>query len=437
MLNFAHGAVQWLTSQVLNTTIPVTGLGFTPKALRFYWVGIQSNSPTNANTGAAVIDERRGVGFASSATSRASVGTFSKDNIGTSDTGSVFTTTAVVITTTAVAAVDGLLDISSFDADGFTLIVDDVAPANITVFWEAWGGDEITNVTIGSIAEPAATGTQNYTATGFVANPSDKSQCVMFAGVQSINASGTPQAQDSGLHVGFATSTSTANNITVCGNGDDQSNLADTDGYNYTGDCLSMIVIQGGTAVNARATLSAFGTDVFTLNWLARTTTNRRSIYMAIKGGQWVAGSTTIAGNTLNSTTTIADVPFKINGVSLIGAMKTISTAATATTEDRIGFGSGLSTASRNSMGINDVYNAGITTMVVNQSIYYDQVLVYPDQAATGGLQTAYDISALSVNSLTLITDTAGGVANEWIGYLVFGSKRYPQTVSIGHPFIN
>lgn len=433
MLNFAHGAVQWLTSQVLNTTIPVTGLGFTPKALRFYWVGLQSNSPTNANSQA--VSERRGVGFASSATSRACVGTTSIDNDGTGNmqTGSVFSTTAVVITTTEVPAVDGLLDINSFDVDGFTLIVDDVAPVNITVFWEAWGGDEITNVTIGSIAEPAATGTQNYTATGFVATPSDKSQCVMFAGVQSVNASGTPQAQDSGLHVGFATGTATANNITVCGNQDDGSATGDTDGYNYTGDCLSMIIIQGGTAVNARATLSAFGTNIFTLNWLARTTTNRRSIYMAIKGGQWVAGSTTIAGNTLNSTTTIRDVPFKINGVSLIGAMKTISTAATATVQDRIGFGSGLSTTSRNSAAVLD--ENGTQASEIDLSIYYDQVLVYPSVA--GALQTAYDISALSVNSLTLITDTAGGVANEWIGYLIFGSKRYPQTVSIGHPFIN
>lgn len=435
MLNFAHGAVQWLTSQVLNTTIPVTGLGFTPKALRFYWVGLQSNSPTNANSQA--VSERRGVGFASSATSRACVGTTSIDNDPTLNmqTGSVFSTTAVVITTTEVPAVDGLLDINSFDVDGFTLIVDDVAPVNITVFWEAWGGDEITNVTIGSIAEPAATGTQNYTATGFVANPSDKSQCVMFAGVQSVNASGTPQAQDSGLHVGFATGTATANNITVCGNQDDGSAASDSDGYNYTGECLSMILIGGGNnpPVNGRATLSAFGTDIFTLNWLARATTNRRNIYMAIKGGQWVAGSTTIAGNTLNSTTTIRDVPFKINGVSLIGTMRAISTAGTATINDRIGFGSGLSTTSRNSAAILDEDATAVSE--IDLSIYYDQVLVYPSVA--GALQTAYDISSLSVNSLTLITDTAGGVANEWIGYLIFGSKRYPQTVSIGHPFIN
>ncbi len=322
MIKFAHGAVQWLTSQVLNTTIPVTGLGFTPKALRFYWVGLQSNSPTNANS--QTVNQRRGVGFASSTTSRASVGTTSLNASGNADCGSIFTTTACVVTVSAAGVLDGLLDINSIDADGFTLIVDDVTPQNITVFWEAWGGDEIRNVTIGSIAEPAAIGDQNYTATGFVTTPASRDQCIMFAGVQSVNASGTGQAQDSGLSVGFATSTSTTNQIVIIGNSDDASGTMDTDGYNYTGQCLSMIVIAGGNP-NARATLTAFGTDIFTLNWGARATTNRRNIYMAIKGGEWTAGSTTIAGNTLNSTTTVGNFPFNIRGVSLIGDMKAIS----------------------------------------------------------------------------------------------------------------
>jgi hypothetical protein len=324
-----------------------------------------------------------------------------------------------------------LLDINSIDTDGFTLIVDDVAPANITVFWEAWGGDEITNVTIGSIAEPGAAGNQNYTATGFVASPgSSQDQCIMFAGVQSVNASGVGQIQDSGLCVGFATSTATANQVVVIGNSDDGSATMDTDGYNFTGQCLSMIVIAGGNP-NARATLNAFGTDIFTLNWGARATTNRRNIYMAIKGGQWQAGSVTIAGNTLNSTTTLGTLPFNIKGISLIGAMKPISTANTATVQDRIGFGSGLSTTSRNSAAVLD--EDATADSEIDLSINYTQVLVYP--SVTGTLQTAYDINRIGANEIQLITDTAGGVANEWIGYLAFGDKKVTAG-TIGHPFI-
>jgi hypothetical protein len=426
-LEFSHGSIQWLTASAVGTLYTVSGLSFQPKALRFYWVGLQSNSPTSASSQA--VDERRGVGFAVGTANRRAIGSYSQDNAASANCGVVATSTAVVITVDGNGAIDGLLDLNSITADGFTLIVDDVAIANITVFWEAWGGEDITVAAVGDIAEPAATGTQNYTVTGF--DSTGRNQVVMFAGCQSTAAVGTGQVNDSGFCVGFASNATTTENITVCGNSDDGSGTMDTDGYCIQGECLSMITVAGGNP-NARATLSAWGTNQFTLNWLARGVTNRRYVYLAIKGGSWYSSSTTIAGNTLNSTTTIGDRPFNIRGTSLIGRMTATQTAGTSTANDRIGFGSGLSTASRNSAGVLDVDALG--TSNINTTLQYASVLAYPSTA--GALQTAYDISNLNANSLTLITDTAGGVANEWIGYMVFGDERKPRTVSVGHPFI-
>jgi hypothetical protein len=427
-LNFAHGSVQWLTTQALNATIAVTGLGFTPKALRFYWVGLQSNSPTNGVSGA--VNERRGVGFAVSAASRRCVGTFAEDNNNAaSNDGSVAADNSVCITVDGAGTVDGRLDVSSFDTDGFTLIVDDVTPANITVFYEAWGGQDITSAVVGDIAEPAATGTQNYTVAGFTSD--GLNQCVMFAGVQSVNAVNTGQGQDSGLCVGFATSTSTTNNVVVVGNADDNSGTGDTDGYCIQGECLAQIVIAGGNP-NARATLSAWGTDLFTLNWLARATTNRRNIFLAIKGGSWQASSYTIAGNTLNSTTTVSELPFNLKGISLIGRMTAQSTAGTSTAQDRISFGSAISTTSRNSAGVLDNNNADPSE--IGTIVRYDSVLSFP--TAVGAVQATYNINAFNLNSFQIIVDTAGGVASEFHGYLSFGDTMYPRIQSIGHPFI-
>ena len=426
-LNFAHGSVQWLTTDVLNATKVVTGLGFTPKALRFYWVGLQSNSPTNAVSGA--VNERRGVGFAVSAASRRCVGTFAEDNNNAaSNDGSVAADNSVCITVDGAGTVDGRLDINSFDTDGFTLIVDDVTPANITVFYEAWGGTDITAAVVGDIAEPAATGTQNYTVAGFTSD--GLNQCVMFAGVQSVNALNTGQGQDSGLCVGFATSTSTTNNVVVVGNADDNSATSDTDGYCRQGECLAQIVIAGGNP-NATATLSAWGTNLFTLNWTARATTNRRNIFLAIKGGRWQASSYTIAGNTLNSTATVSDLPFYLAGISLIGRMTAQSTAGTSTAQDRIGFGSGLSTTSRNSAGVLD--NNGADPTEIGTIVQYNSVLSFP--TAVGAVQATYDINAFTINSFQIIVDTAGGVASEFQGYLAFGSQPLFPT-GIGHPFI-
>jgi hypothetical protein len=427
-LDFAHGSVQWLTTDALNATKVVTGLGFTPKALRFYWVGLQSNSPTNAVSGA--VNERRGVGFAVSAASRRCVGTSSIDNDGGgSQCGSVANDNCVVVTLSMAGAVDGRLDISSFDADGFTLIVDDVTPANITVFYEAWGGQDITVAVVGDITEPATTGNANYTVNGFTDD--GLNQVVMFAGVQSTSALNTGVGQDSGLCVGFASSTLSTNNVVVVGNSDDGSDPSDTDGYCFQGDCLAQIVIAGGNP-NARATLSAWGTNQFTLNWTSRATTGRRNIFLAIKGGSWRASSYTIAGNTLNSTTTVSDLPFFLRGISLIGRMTAQSTAGTSTAQDRIGFGSGRSTTSRNSAGILD--NNGQDPTQIGTIVQYSSVLSFP--TGGGAVQATYDINAFNLNSFQIIVDTAGGVASEFHGYLAFGDTMYRRNQSIGHPFI-
>ena len=427
-LDFAHGSVQWLTTDALNATKVITGLGFTPKALRFYWVGLQSASPTDAASGA--VNERRGVGFAVSAASRRAVGTFSVDgDNGGAMCGSVANDNCVCVTVSQAGAVVGRLDISSFDTDGFTLIVDDVTPANITVFYEDWGGTDITSAVVGDISEPAATGTQNYTVSGFTSD--GQNQCVMFAGVQSVNALNTGQNQDSGLCVGFATSTLSTNNVVVVGNSDVGSDPSDTDGYCRQGECLAQIVIAGGNP-NARAALSAWGTDLFTLNWTNRATTNRRNIFLAIKGGSWQASSYTIAGNTLNSTTTVSELPFFLRGISLIGRMTAQNAAGTATAEDRIGFGSGRLTTSRNSAGVLDRNNQDPTS--INTILQYDSVLCFPSTA--GGIQATYDINAFNLNEFQIIVDTAGGVASEFHGYLAFGDQMYPRIQSIGHPFI-
>jgi hypothetical protein len=424
-MGFAQGAIQWLTTDALNATKVVTDLGFSPKAIRFYWVGLQSATDAGSQT----VSERRGIGFCSNATTRRAVGTFSADNSGAADCGSVAANDCVCITVDGAGAVDGKLDISSIDVNGFTLIVDDVTPANLTIFFEAWGLDDIQQVTIGDIAEPAATGTQNYTANGF--NARGDTQCVMFAGVQSTAALNTGQVNDSGLCVGASTGTATAQNIVVVGNSDDGSDPMDTDGYARASECLAMIVVAGGNP-NARAVLSAFGTDQFTLNWTNRGTTNRRYIYMAIKGGGWRVGSYTIRQDA-GRTAAITGLPFILKGISFMGAMKTQAAAGTATVQDRIGLGSASGLLARKSMGVLDVNN--IATSNVTTRVSYDSISSYP--STTGGEQARQDLDAFGYNNFTAIVEIdEGGPDNEWMGYLAFGATKLPMQGTIGHPFV-
>jgi hypothetical protein len=424
-MGFAQGAIQWLTSDALNATKVVTGLGFSPKAIRFYWMGHQSATDSFTQT----VSERRGIGFCSSPTIRRSVGTFSADNVADSDCGSVAANDCVCITVNGAGTIDGKLDISSIDVDGFTLIVDDVTPANLTIFYEAWGLDDIQQVTIGDIAEPAATGTQNYTANGF--NARGDTQCVMFAGVQSTAALNTGQVNDSGLCVGASTGTATAQNIVVVGNSDDASATMDTVSYARATECLAMIVVAGGNP-NARAVLSAFGTDTFTLNWTNRGTTNRRYIYMAIKGGGWQVGSYTIRQDS-GRTAAITNLPFILKGVSFMGSMKTQSAAGTSTTQDRIGLGSASGLLERKAMGVLD--ENGTASSEIDLAISYDSISSYP--SATGTEQARQDLSVFGYNNFTLTVEIdSGGPENEWMGYLAFGATKLPMQGTIGHPFV-
>lgn len=424
-MGFAQGAIQWLTTDVLNATKVVSGLGFAPKAIRFYWMGLQSATDAFSQT----VSERRGIGFCADASTRRAVGTFSADNSAAADCGSVAANDCVCITVNGAGTVDGKLDISTIDADGFTLIVDDVTPANLTIFYEAWGLDSIQTVTIGDIAEPAATGTQNYTANSF--NSRGDNQIVMFAGVQSTAALNTGQAQDSGLCIGAASSTATANQIVVVGNSDDGSDPMDTDSYARATECLAMIVVAGGNP-DARAVLSAFGTDTFTLNWTARATTNRRYIYMAIKGGGWQVGSYTIRQDS-GRTAAVTGLPFILKGISFMGSMKTQSAAGTATVQDRIGLGTCSSLTNRRAMGVLD--EDAVATSEIDLAISYDSISSYP--STTGTEQARQDIDVFGYNNFQVIVEIdAGGPENEWMGYVAFGDAKLPMQGTIGHPFI-
>lgn len=418
-LSFAHGAVLWRAADAATTTYAVTGLGFTPKALRLYWVGIASATDLESTT----VPLRRGLGFAADATHRRAVCGYSADNSAGADCGAVAANDCVVVTVDGTGTVDAKLDLASLDADGFTLVVDDQIPSDLTVCWEAWGGTDIASVTVGDIAEPAATGTQNYPATGFTAAGTD--QVVLLAGVQSTAALGTGAATDSGIAIGVATGTAATAQWVGAFNSDDASNPTDTDSYVRTGECLAQIVVGGGNP-DARASLSAWGTDLFTLDWVARGLTNRRSIYLAIKGGAWAAGSVAIDTRTVGNTATVSGLAFAPVGLLTLSGGTTEQAAGTASTVERAAIGSASSATARRSMGWVDT-NA-LATSAIFTRVDYDAVVGFTD---LGVNNWTLDLDAVTADGFRLITDeNAGGnsPASTLVAYLGFGDAPVPAT---------
>lgn len=418
---FAHGAVQWLAADAATTVYTVSGLSFQPKAIRFYWQGLGSSTDTESTATAL----RRGVGFATSTSDRRCVGCGENDAATSMACYASYRTDAIAVTNShSTGGVDGRLDLASITSDGFTLEVDDQVPVNITVFWEAWGGSDITVAVTGEISEPGATGNVDYTVTGFTSG-NNGDQVVMFAGVNSAGAAPFGVEQDDGLCIGYATAGTSGENILLTANQDEASANAETDSYALDGECLAAIT-QGGGNPSARAQLTQFGTDNFRLNWIARTATARKTIFLAIKGGMWRAGSLTIDATTLNATATVSSLPFTPAGVMLISAENAEDSAGTSAAGDAMQLGTGSSTSSRRMMSCSSTDAAADSD--VKLRIEYDQIL---GGSVVG--TSAYDLNAMNSDGFQLIVDdnNAGESSSTWIGYLTFGTSS-AVTISTG-----
>lgn len=403
----AHGVVQWLAADAALTTYLISGLNFTPVAIEFEWSGIQSATDATANT----VHSRRGKGFAVGTSSRRCVATQNQDNVADATLTSGHFTDCVAATVTATGpARDGALDLDEITSDGFRLIVDDQAPVNITVRWRAWGGSDVTAV-VGDIAEPAATGEQDYSATGLRANGAGY-QVVLFAGCQQT-ADDTVTRTDDGICLGAASSPSEQWVLAL--NGVDNAATMTNRRYGVTGSCLAAITV-GSTTLGSEATLTRFNNDGFRLNWTTRSLTDRRYIFLAIHGGRWQVGQLLLDRNSVGNTAT-ATTPFQPLGSTVIctdGGQP--NAPATPSGTDQLlmsGSASGPTATARH----------GFLTLIPNQATSnIDLEISYDQLGPFGVFGLNSDIDAFLTTGFRIIYDGPSVEAViAWNAYVTFG----------------
>jgi len=428
---YAHGSIAWTTGQSATTTIDVTCTDatsgtFQPKAVRLWCVGISSATDATSTT----LNMRRSHGFATGTAARRCIATLDADvNEDAAATAMICCAAmyddCVIATVAKTPARDGALDFNGFLSTGFQMIVDDATPVNITVFFEAWGGTDITVADVGTISEPATATTVDSTVTGFTSGATD--QIVFFGGCHQVTAN-TVTRQDSGFMVGAASGTGAANNIVMWGNNDDGSNLADTDRIGVSGLCLSACTIAGGNAA-ATASLSAFGTNQFTVSFATRALTNRKYIYLAMKGGQWTAADLNFPGS--GNDVTVSSLSYTPQGLSFMCQGDVEQTSPTSIAHDILSMGCASSTSSRRSQGADSENGAGDGTITLN--IQYDEVLSWTHAGTTYSI----DITAISGTGFTLTAeDSLAGVnpAN-WVGYVACAGVPVAAAPSVAPPF--
>lgn len=424
-LGYYETIIPWASADAVTTEYTISSLGFEPKFAMVACMGYRSDSPTSNGTGSN--DWNVSIGFAEDGGVRRSVASFSDDANVTEDVcGSMARNDAVLHMVDGTGALTGALDIA-FDADAVRLIVDDTAPIDTSVLVKIWGGTNISAVVVGDIAEPGATGDQDYTATGMVSG-TQNDQVLFLAGVQSVSALNSGEGQDSGMFFGMAHNTGQWVN---CVNSDDASATSDTDHYARSSECLAQIVIGGGNP-DARASFSQWNTNGFRLNWAARALTNRRSIFMAVKGGKWALGSFTIDAATLNSTATVSGLAFAPEGILLAGGTGPEEAAGTSAVLANMSFGGGKSTSDRRSICIRE--DNGATTTAIWQSVRHDCAL--GNQNNGTGTRERWDIDAMLSDGFRIITDqnNASDSTVYWIPYAAFASQTGYPLASLSPP---
>lgn len=140
----------------------ITGVGFIPKAIIFWGAG------SNQTSGTWDADIRSFIGFTTGAANSFCSAATSADASGTSATARRMAAKAITAVD-ASAALSFEADLTSLDADGFTLNWTNVtATAAEVVMYMAIGGADITNAKVVNWTTPTAVGNKAVTGVGFI-----------------------------------------------------------------------------------------------------------------------------------------------------------------------------------------------------------------------------------------------------------------------------
>ena len=378
----------------------ITGLGFTPKIVLFWWSG---STATVDNVASGSI--RHGFGAATGSSERYCTASASDDATASSDCcAGQWNDCVIKVFSDGDGTVDGAADFKSMDADGFTLTMDDQFGSDWRISYLALGGSDLTNVKVGSARQPASTGNYSVTGVGF------RPDALITFGALASNDETYSQATVHAMFVGMATGSS---NQGVCALwGYDNQTAAQTDSYGYNGEVTARISV--GAAVYYRSSFVSFDADGFTLNQLEGTD-QRYYWYVALAGGQYEVGELTTRTDGNDIEEDLAG-SFEPAAILFASANRAHSTQDAASAHGRLSIGAGTSTSNRAVQAISDEDAvADMETAYTNQD---DAVYAHVIDDA---IEALMDIKSFDADGFTCVMDDTETSAC-WVTYLAFGA---------------
>jgi hypothetical protein len=310
----------------------ITGVGFQPKAVIFWWT-----RQTSYSESAGILV---GYGFATNDGGNCGVAFASDDGAGTSNTGRRRSTTySIIILSNGDPTRSAQASVTSFDTDGFTLNWQTNEARADIIQYIALGGVDLTNAKASSFTLTTATGTQDVTGVGF------QPDFAMFLWTFT-EATGT-DTQHAEVGLGFAVS-STKRGAVVADSEDGRSTM-DTWQQQRTDSCILLLDPTSG-AQDAIVDFSQFLADGFRLSKTDSPAAATPIFYLALKGGYYDVGSFNSVTTTGNQDVT--SVGFQPRLVMLATQGRSASTAIGGTAE--LAFGAATSSTERGATWFED-----------------------------------------------------------------------------------
>lgn len=393
-LSAAAGSLNTGTGAI-GTTVVVSGLGFQPKVVLFWWSG-----RTDTVDAAGRANAKRGFGAAVTATDRRYSTTLAQDTPTSMVTNRMQGNAACIGVTTTADAIDGLMDLQSMDAGGFTLVVDDVFTLDYRIHYLALGGTDIVNVATGEFQKITTTGDQDITSVAFQPN-----FLLMFGSKQGTNNNSV--SADANMMISVAKASGTGNQFVYMGGSNDAAANAQSISYGFDAEVIALPA-SAITTIDTRATFSSFLSNGFRINFAENS--DATAHFFNFVAFNFTSADYVAVGDLLTQTDTTTDIVESGLGFSPVAAMfvshgNAKSTQDTSQDDDMWSCGAFSSTSARAACATADDDAAG--TAVVTTAIEHDAVLVNIDEAA-GTVEALMDIKSVDSGGFTCIMDDAG-----------------------------
>ena len=258
-------------------TQQVTGVGFTPKAVIFYW--------TRQIASGFSADINAGMGFATGQSNQSAVSVTMLDNKNRSDQGRHYSVSNCIILLSGGGPPNLLASASfvSFDADGFTLNWTDSDTNQYLIHYIAFGGD--IQAKAGNFNLTNTTGNQNITGVGF------QPDFVLFNwSFWNPGDNYDTNLSRSAFGIGMAKS-STEQAAIVQAGADNTGNNLDKRWQQRTDNCILLLSTANPPAQDALASFVSMNADGFIINKSDAPANNTPIFYLAIKGGMHKVGA--------------------------------------------------------------------------------------------------------------------------------------------------